>query len=121
MALANPDGVPAGKYAKAALTSLRVWDSVAGKVAASESVRAALMLVARGEARLGIVYATDAQVEPGVVVVDTFSETLHPPIVYPAALLANAIGDAAKLLEFLKSDAAHKEFLAQGFTMVKRN
>jgi len=121
LALANPDAVPAGKYAKAALTVLGVWDSVAGKVAAAENVRAALVLVARGEARLGIVYATDAQVEPGVVVVDTFSETLHPAIVYPAALLPNATGAAAKILEFLKSDAANKEFLAQGFTTVKRN
>jgi molybdate transport system substrate-binding protein len=121
LALANPDAVPAGKYARAALTALRVWDSVAGKVAAAENVRAALVLVARGEARLGIVYATDANVDPGVVVVDTFADTLHPPIVYPAALLANASGEASKLLEFLKSDAAHKEFLAQGFTKVKRN
>jgi molybdate transport system substrate-binding protein len=120
LALANPDAVPAGKYAKAALTALRVWDSVAGKVAAAETVRAALVLVARGEARLGVVYATDAKVEPGVVVVDTFADTLYPPIVYPAALLPNAGGDAAKLLEFLKSDAAHKEFLAQGFTTVAR-
>lgn len=121
LALANPDGVPAGKYAKAALTSLRVWDSVAGKVAAAENVRAALLLVARGEARLGIVYATDAPVEPGVVVVDTFSETLHPPIVYPTALLPNATVEAARILEFLKSDAATREFQAQGFTTVKRH
>jgi molybdate transport system substrate-binding protein len=118
LALANPDAVPAGKYAKAALIALRVWDSVAGKVAAAETVRAALILVARGEARLGIVYATDAKVEPGVVVVDAFADTLHPPIVYPAALLPNATGDAAKILEFLKSDAAHNAFLAQGFTTV---
>jgi molybdate transport system substrate-binding protein len=121
LALANPDAVPAGRYAKAALTALRVWDSVAGKIAAAETVRAALILVARGEAQLGIVYATDAKVEPGVVVVDTFPDTLHPPIVYPAALLPGASGEAAKILEFLRSDAAHKEFLAQGFTTVKRN
>lgn len=120
LALANPDAVPAGKYAKAALTALRVWDSVAGKVAAAETVRAALILVARGEARLGIVYATDAKVEPGVVVVDTFPDTLHEPIVYPAALLTNAGPDAAKILEFLKSDAATRAFQAQGFTTVAR-
>jgi molybdate transport system substrate-binding protein len=118
LALANPDAVPAGKYAKAALTSLRVWDSVAGKIAAAETVRAALILVARGEARLGIVYATDAKVEPGVVVVDTFPDSLHPPIVYPAALLPNATAEAARILNFLKSDAGHKAFLAQGFTTV---
>jgi molybdate transport system substrate-binding protein len=120
LALANPDAVPAGKYAKAALTALRVWDSVAGKVAAAETVRAALLLVARGEARLGIVYATDAKVEPGVTVVDTFSETLHPPIVYPAALVPNRGAGASKLLEFLKSDTATKAFQAQGFTTVAR-
>src|SRR5262245_60189408 len=120
LALANPDAVPAGKYAKAALTALRVWDSVAGRVAAAENVRAALLLVARREARLGIVYATDARVEPGVVVVDTFSETLHPPIVYPAALLTSASADAVKIFEFLKSDAAAKAFQAQGFTPVTR-
>ena len=120
LALANPDAVPAGRYAKAALTSLRVWDSVAGKIAAAETVRAALILVARGEARLGVVYATDAKVEPGVAVVDTFAEALHPPIVYPAALLPNAGGDAAKILDFLRSDAAHQAFLAQGFTPVAR-
>jgi len=121
LALANPDAVPAGRYAKAALTALGVWDSVAGRVAAAENVRAALILVARGEARLGIVYATDAKVEPGVMVVDTFPETLHPPIVYPAALLPNATPQAARILEFLKSDAAIKAFQAQGFTTVKRN
>jgi molybdate transport system substrate-binding protein len=120
LALANPDAVPAGKYAKAALTALRVWDSVAGKIAAAETVRASLILVARGEARLGVVYATDAKVEPGVMVVDTFAETLHPPIVYPAALLSNASGDAAKILSFLNSDVAHQAFLAQGFTPVSR-
>jgi molybdate transport system substrate-binding protein len=120
LALANPDAVPAGKYAKAALTALRVWDSVAGKIAAAETVRAALILVKRGEARLGVVYATDAKVEPGVVVVDTFPDNLHAPIVYPAALLTNASGDAAKVLDFLKSDAATKVFQAQGFTTVAR-
>ena len=118
LALANPDAVPAGKYAKAALINLKVWDSVSGRIAATENVRAALALVARGEAPLGIVYTTDARVEPGVAVIDTFAESLHPPIVYPAALLPNATADAAKLLEFLKSDTARKEFVAQGFTMV---
>ncbi len=115
LALANPDAVPAGRYAKAALSALHVWDSVAGKIAAAETVRAALILVARGEARLGVVYATDALVEHGVIVVDTFAETLHSPIVYPAALLPRATADGAKILEFLKSDTAAKTFLAQGF------
>ena len=116
LALANPDVIPAGKYAKAALTALKVWDSVATKIAATENVRAALALVARGESPLGIVYATDARVEPGVVVIDTFAESLHPPIVYPAALLANVNDNAARVLSFLTSDTARKEFIAQGFT-----
>jgi len=118
LALANPDSVPAGRYAKAALTALHVWDSVAAKIAAAETVRVALTLVARGEARLGIVYATDAKAEPKVIVVDTFAESLHPAIVYPAALLPSATPQAARILDFLKSDAARKVFQAQGFTMV---
>ena len=115
LALANPDVVPAGKYAKAALTSLNVWSQVANKIAPTENVRAALLLVARGEAPLGIVYATDARVEPGVVVIDTFAESLHPPIVYPAALLNNATPAAAQLLEFLGSAQARSVFEKQGF------
>ncbi len=95
--------MPAGKYAKAALTSLGVWDQVASRVAAAENVRAALQLVARGEAPLGIVYRSDAIVEPGVIVVDMFPETTHPPIVYPAALLPGAPPAAAKVLDFLEA------------------
>lgn len=121
LALANPDAVPAGRYAKEALTNLKVWDSVSSRIAATENVRAALALVARGEAPLGVVYATDAKAAPGVVVVDTFMESLHAPIVYPAALLPEAGQAAAKLLEFLTSDTARREFLAQGFTLVTRN
>jgi molybdate transport system substrate-binding protein len=120
LALANPDAVPAGKYAKEALTNLKVWDSVATRIAATENVRAAMALVARGETPLGVVYATDARVEPGVVIVDTFAESLHAPIVYPAALLPQAGDGAAKILEFLKSETARKEFVAQGFTMAAR-
>ena len=120
LALANPDAVPAGKYAKAALTNLNVWNAVQSKLAPAETVRAALLLVARGEAPLGIVYATDAKVEPGVVVVDTFAESLHPPIVYPAALLTHASPAAFKLLECLRSNAARAVFEKQGFvTSVK--
>jgi len=119
LALANPDSVPAGKYAKAALTNLNVWNDVASKLAPAENVRAALLLVARGEAPLGIVYATDAGIEPRVVVVDTFAESLHPPIVYPAALLANASPAATKLLEFLRSAQARPVFKKFGFTTGK--
>ncbi len=84
--MANPDSVPAGKYGKAALESLGVWTRVEKQVARAENVRAALVLVSRGEAPLGIVYATDALADRGVRIVDTFPAASHPPIVYPAAL-----------------------------------
>ena len=116
LALADPRGVPAGRYAKAALETLGVWDAVAGRVAPAENVRAALRLVARGEAPLGIVYATDAHDEPEVRVVDAIPASAHPPIVYPAALLARARPGAAALLEFLRGDAARAIFARHGFT-----
>ena len=115
LAMANPDVVPAGKYAKAALTNLGVWDSVANRIAAAENVRAALLLVSRREAPLGIVYATDALVDRGVRLVDTFPASTHPPIVYPAALTRSASPAAAKVLEYLKSSEARGVFLSQGF------
>jgi molybdate transport system substrate-binding protein len=119
LALANPEVVPAGKYARAALTSLGVWDSVSTRIAASENVRAALALVSRGEAPLGIVYRTDALIDAGVVVVATFPESTHPPITYPAALLSAASPGAAKVLAFLKSPAARTVFERHGFAVPK--
>ena len=119
LALADPASVPAGKYARAALTVLGVWDSVAGKIAAAENVRAALLLVSRGEAPLGIVYHTDALADAGVVIVDTFPDATHPPIVYPAALTAGASPAAARVLEFLKTDAARTVFEKHGFTRAR--
>jgi molybdate transport system substrate-binding protein len=88
--MASVDSVPAGKYGKAALTYLGVWEAVAPRVAQAENVRAALAFVARGEAPLGIVYGTDAKAEPAVGVVGTFPEESHPKIEYPVALLINA-------------------------------
>ena len=90
LAMASVDSVPAGKYGKAALTYLGVWEAVAPRVAQAENVRAALAFVARGEAPLGIVYGTDAKAEPPVGVVGTFPEESHPKIEYPVALLINA-------------------------------
>ena len=87
--------VPVGKYAKAALEKLGAWQAAAPKFAMAESVRAALALVARGEAVLGIVYSTDAKVEPGVKIVGTFPADSHPPIVYPVAATSTAKPDAA--------------------------
>ncbi len=110
--------VPAGLYAKAALEKLGVWAAVEPKLAMAENVRAALILVARGEAPLGIVYATDAKVEPRVKIVGVFPEDSHPPIVYPAALTANAKPDAAPYLAFLRSQAAKSIFESYGFTFL---
>jgi molybdate transport system substrate-binding protein len=120
LALADPAAVPAGKYARAALTNLGVWDAVAGKIAAAENVRAALLLVSRGEAPLGIVYRSDAIADAGVLIVDTFPESTHPVIVYPAALSSTASADAAKVLAFLKTPAARAVFDKQGFTAPPR-
>lgn len=117
LAMADVKAVPAGKYGKAALESLGVWSAVEGKVAQTENVRAALKLVATGEAALGIVYQTDANAETGVKVLGVFPEDSHPPIVYPAALLAGSKSEAAaRFFECMKSDTAKALFEAQGFT-----
>jgi molybdate transport system substrate-binding protein len=116
LALADPASVPAGKYGKAALTTLGVWDSVASKVAPAENVRIALQYVARGEAPLGIVYATDAKVEPGVRVVGVFPEGSHPPIIYPVALTKTASPQAQAFLAFLEGPEARAIFVKTGFT-----
>jgi molybdate transport system substrate-binding protein len=121
LALANPDVVPAGKYARAALTSLGVWDNVAGRIAAAENVRGALALVSRGESPLGIVYRTDALVDSGVVVVDTFPESSHPPVIYPVALLPPASAEGARVLAFLKTPVALAVFQRHGFTEPARD
>jgi molybdate transport system substrate-binding protein len=115
LAIAEPTAVPAGKYAQAALTNLGVWSSVASKLAPSENVRAALLLVSRGEAPLGIVYRTDALADRAVMIVDTFPEATHPPIVYPAALTVTASADAMRVLTFLRSPPARAVFARQGF------
>jgi molybdate transport system substrate-binding protein len=120
LAMADPASVPAGKYGKAALTKLGVWQSVAGRVAAAENVRAALLLVARGEAPLGIVYQTDAAVEPNVKIIGSFPADTHPPITYPMALTVAAHAGAAEFAAYLRSAAAAKPFEAQGFTVLDR-
>ena len=119
LAIGEPTSVPAGKYAKAALTSLGVWASVERKLLPAENVRAALTLVSGGEAPLGIVYATDALADPGVVVVDAFPASSHPAIMYPAAVVSKGGADAAKVLSYLKSPAAMASFRKFGFTNTK--
>ena len=118
LAVANVAAVPAGKYAKAALERLSLWDGVEKRIAQAENVRAALLLVARGEAPLGIVYATDAAAEPGVAVIGTFPEDSHPPIIYPIALSVSATAAAEDFLAHVRSDRARPLFEAQGFAVL---
>ena len=115
LAMASTASVPAGKYGKAALESLGVWDSVSANVAEAENVRAALELVACGEAAFGIVYTTDAKAEPRVKVIDTFPADSHPPILYSVALTATAKPSAREFLDYLTSEAAEPHFAEQGF------
>jgi molybdate transport system substrate-binding protein len=118
LAIADPSAVPAGKYARAALTSLRVWDTVRDRLAPAENVRAALLLVARGEAPLGIVYESDARAEPAVKTVALLPASSHPRIVYPAAVTLNAPAAARRVLEALQSREAGTVFAAQGFQVL---
>lgn len=118
LAVANTETVPAGHYAKAALIALGVWNGVSGRLAEGEDVRATLAFVARGEAPLGIVYATDALAEPRVKIVGTFPAGAHPPIVYPAALTKEARAGTAAFLDYLSSPAARAAFAKAGFTVL---
>jgi len=112
--------VPVGRYAKAALEKLGAWPKVAPRMAMTENVRAALALVARGEAPLGIVYETDAKVEPGVKIVGTFPADSYPPILYPFAATAAAKPQAAHYLAFLRSTAAKAVFERYGFSVLAK-
>jgi molybdate transport system substrate-binding protein len=119
IAMANTNAVPAGKYGKAALQFLGAWDEVKGRIAQAQNVRAALVLVARGEAPLGIVYRTDAAIEPQVRVVATFPESSHPRIVYPAAVMAQSKNPAAgSFYAFLSTPAAAAIFERYGFMVL---
>lgn len=119
LAMGSVASVPAGKYGKAALEKLGVWDSVKGDVAEAENVRAALVLVARGEAPLGIVYKTDAASDPSVKIVGTFPADSHPPILYPVAQTADATSaDGASFQTYLRSDKAKAAFEKQGFNIL---
>jgi len=116
LALADPDAVPAGRYAREALTALKVWPGVQGSLARVENVRAALALVARGAAPLGIVYATDARAEPAVRVAGWIPAAAHTPITYPVARLAAATHpDAESFRRFLISAEAKATFRRFGF------
>jgi molybdate transport system substrate-binding protein len=120
LAMGNVDSVPAGKYGKAALEKLGAWDAVKGHIAGAESVRAALLLVSRGETPLGIVYQTDAVSDPGVKIVGTFPEDSHAPIIYPVALTKDSSNaSAAEFLKYLRSPAGRYAFERQGFAVLE--
>jgi molybdate transport system substrate-binding protein len=120
LAIANPVSVPAGKYGKAALEALGVWASVEGRLAPARDVRAALELVHRGEAPLGIVYQTDAVVDQGVDIVGTFPASLHPSIIYPLAVTAASTNPTAEsYITFLQSPAVAAAFGQQGFAVLR--
>ncbi|WP_198398671.1 molybdate ABC transporter substrate-binding protein [Brevundimonas diminuta] len=116
LAIADPEAVPAGRYGKAALTALELWPRVEGRLAPAENVRAALALVERGAAPLGVVYATDARASERATVVAVFPATTHPPIVYPIARLTRSDNrEAEAFRRFLLSDEAAAIFRARGF------
>ncbi|HXB19684.1 MAG TPA: molybdate ABC transporter substrate-binding protein [Steroidobacteraceae bacterium] len=116
LAVADPDSVPAGRYAHAALSALGVWDEVVEQLARAENVRAAMRYVARGEAPLGIVYSSDALMDKSVRVVDSFPASTHEPIVYPVALTTSARSEAGAFLAYLLSPQGREVFVKYGFT-----
>src|SRR5450631_1971744 len=116
LATGDPDTVPAGRYARAALTTLGVWNSVADHIMRAENVRAALAFVERSEVPLGIVYRSDALVDKGVRIVDTFPIESHPPIMYPIALTVGAKSVAAQFADYLSKPAVGAVFARYGFT-----
>lgn len=121
LAMADPVAVPAGKYGKSALTALGLWDDVADRIAPAENVRAALLQVERGEAPLGIVYATDAKASAKVHIVGFFPQTSHPPIRYPIAILATSSAPTAEpFRRFLLSGQGRAILTRFGFTGVRR-
>jgi molybdate transport system substrate-binding protein len=118
VAVGDVRAVPAGLYAKAALEKLGAWAAAEPKLAMAESVRAALVLVARGEAPLGIVYETDAKIEPAVKIVGVFPDDSHAPIIYPIALTATAKPEAARYLAFVRTQQAKAIFDRYGFNVL---
>ncbi len=118
LATGDPDHVPVGRYAQQALTALGVWAQVEPRIARTDSVRSALALVERGEAPLGIVYATDAAQTPKVRVVGTFPASTHAPITYPMAVVTAADGPSSRaLFAFLTGDEAKAVYRKYGFTI----
>jgi molybdate transport system substrate-binding protein len=119
VATGDPDSVPVGKYAKAALTKLGAWDGLQARMVRAENVRSALAFVARGEAPFGIVYLTDARIDRNVKVLDTFPESTHAPITYPIALTKKADADAQRFLRYVSGKSASATFEKFGFALTK--
>jgi molybdate transport system substrate-binding protein len=119
LATGDPESVPVGRYAQAALTNLGVWKEVADHIVRADNVRSALAFVDRGESPLGIVYETDALIDKNVRVVDVFPATSHPPIVYPIALTPAAQAGAARFVAYVASPAADAVFKAYGFVPLR--
>ncbi len=115
LATGDPESVPVGRYAREALTNLGVWNEVEARLVRADSVRSALAFVDRGEASLGIVYATDAQIDRKVRVIDVFPDNTHVPIVYPIALTAVAKGDAIKFIDYVRGPVGDATFKKYGF------
>jgi molybdate transport system substrate-binding protein len=116
LATGDPDSVPVGRYAQEALTHLGVWNEIAPRIVRADSVRSALAFVDRGEAAMGIVYATDALIDKDVQVLDTFPKDSHKPIIYPVALTTTSKAQAAKFLAFLRGPSGDAAFQHYGFT-----
>jgi molybdate transport system substrate-binding protein len=120
LATGDPDTVPVGRYARSALVSLGVWNEIQDRLVRADNVRSAMMFVALGEAPLGIVYTTDALVDPKVRIVDTFPANTHAPITYPGAAVRGAHGSARHFVEFLGSTAARDTWSKFGFQELKQ-
>jgi molybdate transport system substrate-binding protein len=120
IATGDVQAVPVGKYAKDALQKLGAWDAAEAKLVVAENVRVALTLVARKEASLGIVYETDAKVEPDVKIIGYFPPDFYPPVIYPFAATATAKLEAADYLAYLHSSASKDIFDKYGFTFLIR-
>ncbi len=118
LAMCDPMTMPAGRYGRAALQKLGVWPGVRGPIAIAEDVLTAVTLVSRHEAALGIVFDTDANLDPGVAVVGTFPPNTHPPIVFPVAVAHSTDPATPRVLAFLRSAAARAIFAARGYTVL---
>ena len=115
LSMGDPDSVPAGKYARSALTTLGVWKQLGDRIVRADNVRTALAFVDRGECPLGIVYETDALIDKKVKVVGTFDPSTHSPIVYPIAATRNAGAGAAEFIAFLRTAGSREVFSHYGF------